>query len=189
GFKVFSSNQPLRTLDDYRGQRMRIQSSRVLDASMRAVGALPQVLAFSDTYQALKQGTVDGTENPPSNLYTQRMHEVQRHLALSYHGYLGYAVVINTRFWEGLPSDIRAQLSQAIAESTEVANKVALRDNQEALNQVRAAGLMSVYTPTRAERLAMKKAMVVVHQQMATRIGDDTIREIYEATDFKLGGL
>lgn len=188
GFKVFSSSHPLNTLDDFRGQRMRIQSSRVLDASMRALGVLPQVLAFSDTYQALKQGTVDGTENPPSNLYTQRMHEVQRYLNLSYHGYLGYAVVINTKFWEGLPSDIRGQLSQAIAESTEVANKVAMRDNQEALNQVRATGRVSIYTPTRAERLAMKKAMTVVHQQMASRIGDDTIREIYQATNFKLDG-
>ncbi len=188
GFKVFSSSHPLNTLDDFRGQRMRIQSSRVLDASMRALGVLPQVLAFSDTYQALKQGTVDGTENPPSNLYTQRMHEVQRYLNLSYHGYLGYAVVINTKFWEGLPSDIRGQLSQAIAESTEVASKVAMRDNQEALNQVRATGRVSIYTPTRAERLAMKKAMTVVHQQMASRIGDDTIREIYQATNFKLDG-
>ncbi len=189
GFKVFSSNLPLRTLDNYRGQRMRIQSSRVLDASLRSLGALPQVLAFSDTYQALKQGLVDGTENPPSNLYTQRMHEVQRYLSLTYHGYLGYAVVTNKKFWDGLPSDIRAQLTQAVAESTKVADDVAYRDNLDALNRVKATGRTTIIAPGAADRLAMKKAMVGVHQQMATRIGDDTIREIYRATGFKPDSL
>jgi len=189
GFKVFSSNLPLRTLDHYRGQRMRIQSSRVLDASMRSLGALPQVLAFSDTYHALKQGLVDGTENPPSNLYTQRMHEVQRYLSLTYHGYLGYAVVINTKFWDGLPSDIRTQLTQAVAESTKVADDVAYRDNQDALNRVKATGRTTIISPSAADRLAMKKAMIGVHQQMATRIGDDAIREIYQATGFKPDSL
>ncbi|MDB5906704.1 MAG: C4-dicarboxylate transporter, partial [Massilia sp.] len=92
GFKVMSANKPLHTPADFRGLKMRIQSSKVLDAQMRALGANPQVLAFSEVYQALQTGVVDGTENPPSNMYTQKMHEVQKHVTMSNHGYLGYAV-------------------------------------------------------------------------------------------------
>ena len=86
---------------------MRIQSSKVLEAQMRALGAIPQVMAFSEVYQALQTGVVDGTENPPSNFYTQKMHEVQKYLTLSDHGYIGYAVIVNKKFWDGLPADIR----------------------------------------------------------------------------------
>jgi C4-dicarboxylate-binding protein DctP len=92
------------------GPEVRIQSSKVLEEEIRALGGIPQVMAFSETYQALQTGVVDGTENPPSNLYTQKMHEVQKHLSLTNHGYLGYAVIVNKKFWDGLPADVRGQL-------------------------------------------------------------------------------
>ena len=103
GFKQMSVNKPIETVDDFKGLKMRIQSSKVLEAQMRALGANPQVMAFSEVYTALQQGMVDGTENPVSNLYTQKMNEVQKHLTISGHGYLGYAVITNKKFWEGLP--------------------------------------------------------------------------------------
>ncbi|HEX3061147.1 MAG TPA: DctP family TRAP transporter solute-binding subunit, partial [Usitatibacter sp.] len=118
GFMDMSANKPLRMPEDFRGLKMRIQSSKVLDAQMRALGAVPQVMAFSEVYQALQTGVVDGTENPPSNLYTQKMYEVQKYLTLSNHHYLGYAVIVNKKFWEGLPPDIRKILDQAMADAT-----------------------------------------------------------------------
>jgi len=184
GFKVMSANKPLKFVEDYKGVKMRIQSSKVLDAQMRALGALPQVLAFSETYQALQTGVVDGTENPPSNLFTQKMHEVQKHVSVTNHGYLGYAVVVNKKFWDGLPADIRAALTKAMTESTKLANEVAFQDNQEALAKVKATGKTAVYVPTNAERFLLKKATAQVHKQMASRIGDETIREIYSVTGF-----
>src|SRR5436305_824440 len=111
GFKVMSANKPLRMPDDFRGLKMRIQSSKVLEAQMRALGAIPQVLAFSEVYQALQTGVVDGTENPHSNLYTQKMNEVQKNVTITDHGYIGYAVVANKKFWDGLPADIHRYLS------------------------------------------------------------------------------
>ena len=127
GFKVMSANKPLRKPEDFKGLKMRIQSSKALDAQMRALGANPQVMAFSEVYQALQTGVVDGTENPPSNLYTQKMYEVQKHVTLSDHGYLGYAVIVNKKFWEGLPADIRATLEGAMKDATKYANDIARR--------------------------------------------------------------
>jgi len=184
GFKSFSSNKPMHTPDDLKGLKMRIQSSKVLDAQMRALGVLPQVMAFSEVYQALQTGVVDGTENPHSNLYTQKMNEVQKHVTLTDHGYLGYAVVVNKKFWDGLPADIRGELTQAMAEATKVANDHAFSDNQAALAKVKATGKTEVYTPTAAERLAFKKALAPVHKQMESRIGSEALQAIYKETGF-----
>ena len=184
GFKSFSANKPLKTPDDFRGLKMRIQSSKVLDAQMRALGALPQVMAFSEVYQALQTGVVDGTENPISNLYTQKMHEVQKHLSLTNHGYLGYAVIVNKKFWDGLPADVRAKLDQAMKESTDYANKIAKQKNDEDLESVRKSGRTAIYSPTAAERNALKKALVKVHEKMDDRVGLDLVQQIYKQTGF-----
>ena len=189
GFKSFSANKPLKTPDDFKGLKMRIQSSKVLEAEMRAVGALPQVMAFSEVYQALQTGVVDGTENPHSNLYTQKMHEVQKHMTVTDHGYLGYAVITNKKFWDGLPADVRGQLEKAMEEATVYANKIAKEENDGALEKVKASGKTQVYVPTPAERLALKKAMVPVHKEMESRIGKETIEAVYKATGFDPGKL
>jgi C4-dicarboxylate-binding protein DctP len=185
GFKVFTANKPLRKPADFKGLRMRIQSSRVLMAQMQALGAEPQVLAFSETYQALQTRMLDGTENPPSNLYTQKMHEVQKHLTVSNHGYLGYALVVNKRFWDGLPANLRKLLTQAVEESTKVANDQAFVANRDAMAQVKAAGKTEVHTPTPDERLAFKRALLPLHAQMTSRVGQDTLKAIYRETGFK----
>ncbi len=184
GFKSFSANKPLKSPDDFKGLKMRIQSSKVLEAQMRSLGALPQVMAFSEVYQALQTGVVDGTENPHSNLYTQKMHEVQKHMTVTDHGYLGYAVITNKKFWDGLPADVRGQLEQAMAESTTFANKIAKEENDGALEKVRASGKTQIYTPTPQERMALKKVMVKVHKEMESRIGKETIETVYKATGF-----
>ena len=119
---------------------MRIQSSKVLEAQMRALGAIPQVMAFSEVYQALQTGVVDGTENTPSNMYTQKMHEVQKYVTLSNHGYIGYAVIVNKKFWDGLPADVRGQLEKAMAEATTYANDIAQKENDDALAEMKKSG-------------------------------------------------
>ena len=184
GFKSFSANKPLHKPEDFRGLKMRIQSSKVLDAQMRALGVIPQVMAFSEVYQALQTGVVDGTENPHSNLYTQKMYEVQKHMTLSDHGYLGYAVVVNKKFWDGLPADMRGLLTQAMQEATKLTNERAMQDNQDALAKVKAAGKTEIYTPTAQERLALKKALLPVHKQMESRMGAEVIQQIYKETGF-----
>lgn len=189
GFKVMSANKPLRTPADFRGLKMRIQSSKVLDSEMRALGASPQVMAFSEVYQALQTGVVDGTENPPSNLYTQKMHEVQKYVTVSNHGYLGYAVIVNKKFWEDLPADIRKTLEGALQDATTVANELAKKDNEEALAAVRKSGKSEIIQLTPDERKAWKKVLIKVHQEHADKIGKDLIQSIYKTTGFDPNAL
>jgi len=185
GFKVMSANKSIKMPADYKGLKMRIQSSKVLGDEMKALGAIPQVMAFSEVYQALQTGVVDGTENPPSNFYTQKMQEVQKYLALTDHGYLGYAVIANKKFWDGLPPDIRTTLEGAMKDATKFANDIAKKENDDAIEAVRKTGKTQILTLTADEKAALKKALVTVHKENEARVGKDTIAEVYKATDFK----
>lgn len=184
GFKSFSANTPIKTPADLKGKKLRIQSSKVLEAQMKALLAIPQTMAFSEVYQALQTGVVDGTENPISNFYTQKMHEVQKYLTVTDHGYLGYAVIVNKKFWDELPADIRGQLEVAMKESTDYANKIAKEKNDQDLESVRKSGKTEVTVPSAAEREAFKQALVPVHKQMEDRIGKDILEATYKATGF-----
>ena len=181
GFKIMSANSQLHTPDDFLGLKMRIQSSKILEAEMKALGAVPQVMAFSEVYQALQTGVVDGTENPPSNMYTQKMHEVQKHATLSNHGYLGYAVIVNKTFWEQLSPDVREQLEKAMAESTAYANSIAKQENEAAIAAMKAAGKTTFYELSDDERKAWIKALRPVQEEMASRIGADLIAKAHAA--------
>ena len=178
GFKIMSANKQLKSPADFKGLKMRIQSSKVLDAQMRALGANPQVLAFSEVYQALQTGVVDGTENPPSNMYTQKMHEVQKNLTVSNHGYLGYAVIVNKKFWDGLPADIRTALEGAMKEATTYEKAIAQRDNDMALDAIKKAGKTQVYNLSAQEQAEWRKVLLPVQKQMEDRIGKDLITSI-----------
>ena len=182
GFKMMSSNRPMHTPADMKGLKLRIQASKVLDAQMRALGANPQVMAFSEVYQALQTGVVDGAENPPSNLYTQKMHEVQKHLTATNHGYIGYAVIVNKKFWDKLPADLRAQLETAMKEATKYADTIAQQENDQALEAVKKSGKTLVYTPTEKEKAEWRAALLPVHKTMEERIGKELINAVNKET-------
>jgi C4-dicarboxylate-binding protein DctP len=189
GFKQMSANKPLKRPDDVRGLKMRIQDSAVLQAQMQALGAIPKAMAFSEVSAALKAGTVDGTENPVSNFDTQHMQEVQKYLTLTNHGYLGYAVIVNKKFWEGLPADLRTSLSEALRDATTFANDIASESNNDALESLRASGKTEVIRLTPQEKAEWKKALVQVHRKMGRQIGEDLVRSIYKETNFDPGKL
>jgi C4-dicarboxylate-binding protein DctP len=178
GFKVMTANKPLKSPADFKGVKLRIQSSKVLDAQMRALGANPQVMAFSEVYQALQTGVVDGGENTPSNVYTQKMHEVQSNLTVSNHGYIGYAVIVNKKFWDGLPPDIRTALEGAMRDATKYANAIAQQENDQALEEIRKAGKTTIYNLNDQERAAWRKALMPVQKEMESRIGKDLISAV-----------
>jgi C4-dicarboxylate-binding protein DctP len=184
GFHQMCANRPLHHVADFKGLKMRIQSSKVLDAQMRALGAIPQVMAFSELYQALQSGVVDGTEGTPSNFLTQKTYEVTKDITLSNHGHLAYAAIVNKKFWDGLPADIRTTLDACMKDATTYANAIAATENVQALEKIKASGKCTVYTLTPAEALEWKKALMPVHKEMEARVGKDTIAAASKATGF-----
>jgi C4-dicarboxylate-binding protein DctP len=182
GFKILSANRRIDNPEDMLGLKVRIQSSKVIEAQMKALGALPQVLAFSEAYHALQTGVVDGTENPPSNMYTQKMHEVQKYATVTNHAYNGYALIANKRFWEELPADVRGNLDRAVREATEYVNAIAQQENDAAMEAMRKAGTTEFHIPTGKEQEAWIAALKPVHKEMERRIGRDLLEKFYKET-------
>jgi C4-dicarboxylate-binding protein DctP len=185
GFKHMSANRPLQKLADIRGLKVRIQSSKVLEAQMKALGAIPRAMAFSEAYTALQQGVVDGTENTLSNMYTQKMHEVQKHLTLSGHGYILYAVIVNKKFWDGLSPQIRSDLEAALVEATKYEHDIARQENEAALAAIKAAKTTKVYVLPQDERSRWREALLPVHRKFEGTVGRDTIEAFYAAANQK----
>jgi C4-dicarboxylate-binding protein DctP len=182
GFKQMTANKKLIAPADYKGVKFRIQSSKVLEAQFRALGAIPQVMAFGEVYQALQTGVVDGQENTNSNIYTQKMHEVQKYLTTTNHGYIGYVVVVNKKFWDSLPADIRAQCERAMREATAFGNGQSAKENDEALEEIKKVGKTEILTLTPDQDAAMRKAMEPVYKDVANRVGQPLIDEFIKET-------
>ncbi|PHV12338.1 DctP family TRAP transporter solute-binding subunit [Chitinimonas sp. BJB300] len=179
GFKHFSANRPLRTLEDFRGLRMRIQPSRVLDAQMRALNAIPQATSQAEIYGALERGVVDGTENHSAQFDNQQLIKVQKHLTLSRHGFVGYVVLVNQRVWSDLPGNIRLALEQALRLATQYERQIAVEHNHQSLARIRASGKTEIYTLPQSERERLRKQMLPVHRQFMKVIGPDLIEAAY----------
>ena len=176
GFKAFTSNRPLRKVSDFQGLRVRVQASRVSTAQMRAVGAEPRVTPLSDVYADLKDGLLDGEEGAPSNIYSQRLHEMQKHLTVSNHGYLAYAVIVNKAFWDGLPSELRSKLEGALRDASIYANSLAEAENTQALERIKASGKLQVYTLNADEQAQWRAAMASVYSDASAWINPQTLR-------------
>jgi len=182
GFKEMSANRKLITPADYKGVKFRIQSSKVLEAQFRSLGSIPQVMGFGEVYQALQTGVVDGQENTWSNMYTQKMHEVQKYITQTNHGYIGYVVVTNKKFWDGLPTDIRAQCEKAMKEATAYGNGQSAKENEDALEAIKKSGKSEIITLTAEQDAAMRRAMEPVYKDVANRVGQPLIDEFLKET-------
>jgi C4-dicarboxylate-binding protein DctP len=184
GTYVYTANKPLIMPEDFRGMKMRIQGSKVLDAAARQLGAIPQIIAFGELYQALQTGVVDGEDNVPSNIWTQKFYDVQKNLTVSNHGRLTYSLLTNKKFWDSLPADVREQLDRAVKESTTFFDDTAAKDNVDALQRIKAGGKVEVHVQTEAEKKAWIGALMPVHKEMEARFGKDFIEKIYKASGF-----
>jgi C4-dicarboxylate-binding protein DctP len=186
GFHMVSANRPLLNPGDFQGIKVRISGSKIADQYFRNVGSIPQILAFSEVYQALQTGVVDGCENTPSNYLTQKFHEVQKHITVSNHAHLQYAVIVNTQFWNGLPADIRTQLEKAMAEATDYSNSIARKENEEALVAIKESGKSTLHYLTADQRKAWQVAMQPTYEWAKGRVGVEVLDLLSKELDIKM---
>jgi C4-dicarboxylate-binding protein DctP len=187
GFHMVSSaNRPLLMPADFQGLKIRISGSKVADQYFRQLGSIPQIMAFSEVYQALQTGVVDGCENTASNYLTQKFHEVQKHITVSYHAHLQYAVIVNSKFWNGLPADIRDQLDKAMAEATDYTNSIAQKENDDALAEIKKSGKTTLHYLTDDQRKAWQTAMAPTYKWATSRVGQEVLDLLTKELDIKM---
>ena len=177
GMKQMSTNKDvLKRPDDVKGLKFRIQASDVLEAQFRAVGANPQKMAFSEVYQALQTGVVDGQENTWSNIYSQKFFEVQKTIAETNHGVLDYMVITNAKWWDGLPADVRAGLASAMNEATKFSNGLASEFSKRDRQKIQEAGKAKIQELSKEDLAAWQKTMEPVWKKFEAGIGADLIK-------------
>lgn len=186
GFHMVSSNRPLMKPEDFKGLKFRISGSKIADQYFRLMGAIPQIMAFSEVYQALQTGVVDGCENTASNYLTQKFYEVQKDITVSYHAHLQYAVIVNSKFWSGLPPDIRAQLEKAMNEATDYTNQIAHQENEDALAEIKKAGKTTLHYLSDADRKAWQEAMQPTYKWAKGRVGQEVLDLLAKELDVKM---
>jgi C4-dicarboxylate-binding protein DctP len=186
GFHMVSSSRPLMKPEDFKGLKFRISGSKIADQYFRLIGSIPQIMAFSEVYQALQTGVVDGCENTASNYWTQKFYEVQKDITVSYHAHLQYAVIVNSKFWSGLPPDIRAQLEKAMNEATDYTNSIARQENEDALAEIKKAGKTTLHYLTDADRKAWQEAMQPTYKWAKGRVGQEVLDLIAKELDVKM---
>jgi len=175
GLAQMSANKPLLKPEDAKGLKFRIQQSDIIQATFEAVGANAQKLAFSEVYQALQVGTVNAQENTWSNIYSKKFYEVQKDFTESNGRVIDYMVLVNNKWWTGLPADIRAGLTKAMKEATDYGNEIADNLNEDAKKKILASGVTKIHELTPAQHAAWVKAMHPVWKKFEKQIGKDII--------------
>ncbi|QNS15725.1 TRAP transporter substrate-binding protein [Mannheimia bovis] len=174
--KQLSANKELREPKDARGLKFRVQASEVLDAQFKALKAVPRKMAFGEMYQGLQTGVVNGAENPYSNIYSQKIHEVQKFITESNHGLLSYMVIVNTEFWNKIPEDVRVELTKILDEVSVEVNKQSHDLNQSDKKKIVDSGASQIITLTNEQREKWREAMRPVWKQFEEAIGADLIK-------------
>ncbi|CAD5110554.1 TRAP transporter substrate-binding protein [Zestomonas carbonaria] len=188
GMKQLSSNKPLYEPKDARGLKFRVQSSAVLDEQFKALRAAPRKMSFAEVYQGLQTGVVNGTENTWSNYESQKVHEVQKYMTASDHGLIDYMVITNTKFWNGLPTDIRTELDAVLAEVSVEVNRQAAELNERSRQTIVEAGTTEIIPLTPEQRAKWRDAMRPVWKKFEDEIGADLIEAAEQANQVGVPG-
>ncbi|WP_256830941.1 MULTISPECIES: DctP family TRAP transporter solute-binding subunit [unclassified Paenibacillus] len=178
GFRQVTNNvRPLRTPEDFQGLKFRIQPSTVLERQFKALNASTISTPFNELYRTLETGRADGQENTISNILSKRLYQVQRFMTISNHGYLGYVVTFNKRFWENLPPDVQQLLQEALRETSDWNNRESLL-HQNQLQSLLQNQSLQIITLSDEEKVLWKKRFEPLYEEFTVIIGKNLMNEI-----------
>ena len=182
GFKQITSNKILRTPNDFKGLKFRTMESDIIMEQYKALGANPVPIDYSEVYNALQMGIVDGQENPIILIHDMKFYEVQDYLMLTNHAFLGGVLLYSTNWFEGLPKNLQdilvdegEKLVQFVRQGVQEMEKARLKEIQD-------SGTVIVEL-TENERDALKRETLAVHDIYKNKYGADIVNKIYEAVD------
>ena len=175
GMKQFGGPVAMNSPDAAKGLKFRVMESDVLQAQILQIGGNPQKMAFGEVYQALQTGAVDAQENTWSNIYSSKFYEVQDFLTETNHGYIGYLVTVNPKFWDSLPPEIRTELDAIVQEFSVWANEQAAMINAEGRQKIIDSGVTEVVALSPLELTNWQQVMRPVWDKFEGSIGAELI--------------
>jgi tripartite ATP-independent transporter DctP family solute receptor len=177
---VTNSKRPLKTMEDFKGLKIRMQPNETHLATFRAIGANPVPMDVKELYSALQQGVVDGQENPYSVISANRYSEVQRYLSDTGHFFDFILLMVNKRAFDALPADQQAVLLDVARTAVAEQRKMAAAHAAAALAELKAKGMQFDAIP-RETRAELRKASAGVIEDVRKRVGSDLVDQMIAA--------
>lgn len=176
GIRHLTNNvRPIKTPADMAGLKIRVMPNKIYIATMKALGASPTPMAFSELYSALQQGTVDGQENPSAHIYTKHFYEVQKYASLTAHAYSAEPMLISMATWERLTDKQKTVIQESAVEAIAWQRKLSAKEDQDYWDKIKATGKMQVIT---VDRELFKTATLPVWKEFAKTVGQDNIDKV-----------
>ncbi|OLO27923.1 C4-dicarboxylate ABC transporter substrate-binding protein [Alkalihalophilus pseudofirmus] len=178
GFRhVTNSKKPIETVEDLKGQKIRTPEMPILLSIFNALGANPTPMAFGELYMALQQGTVDGQENPVSNIHASKFNEVQKYLSLTGHSYSAVTVAISDKFWQTLTPEQQEIIQSSITEVSEFHRNLVMENEAQLLAELEEAGM----EVNEVDIAPFREASQSVYEEYEDIYGKDLIDSILDA--------
>lgn len=179
GFRHMTNNvRPIHGPEDLEAIRMRTMQAPIIISTYENLGANATAMAFTEVYNGLQQGVVEGQENPLANIYTMRFHEVQDYLSLTNHAYHAYAAVINQGTWDSLPEDLQQIMLEAFDNGRDTSRELTLQDEEKILANIEGEIAINEITPE--ARDAFIEASLPVHQEYENIVTTDLLHKVYD---------
>lgn len=176
GIRHLTNNvREVKTPDDMKGLKIRVQTSKIFIEMMKALGASPTPMSLDELYSAMQSGTVDGQENPSAHIYTQRYYEVQKYASLTAHAYAPEPVLISMAKWKSLPAAVQKAILDSAAEAIAWQRELSAKSDQELWDKIKATGKMRV---TEVNRKPFQDATAKVIEMFADSVGRDNLKKI-----------
>ncbi|MBB6453526.1 C4-dicarboxylate-binding protein DctP [Salirhabdus euzebyi] len=181
GYKQITNNaHPIKYPSDFSRLHFRIMPSPVIDAQFEAFEASTSTLPFNKTYKNLEVNFINGQENTLSNIYTKKFYQKQKYLTMSNHGYLGYVVLINTEFWEGLQPEIQEVIKKSLQETTEWVSRHSIEMNDQHSRNLKQLKSIEIHTLNQEQKRLWREAIKPVYEDAAPVVGYELMKELYK---------
>ncbi|WP_017727047.1 TRAP transporter substrate-binding protein [Halalkalibacterium ligniniphilum] len=179
GFKQFTNNvRPIRKPEDVENLSMRVMPSEALIDTYQYLGASAHVYSFNEVYEILSGGTVDGTENTLSNIFSKGFYRQQEYMTVSNHSYLGYAVLMNESFWDTIPAEHQQSIEEAMKETTEWLRNHSTQLNKEMLKKLEDSEKIVIHELTEEERRAWQEHFAPLYEKYEEQIGNELFEKV-----------
>ena len=158
GFRHMTNNKRAITFpDDFATLKIRTMENSVHMETMRAMNATPTPLAFPKLFQALKDGELDGQENPLPVILASKFSQTQKYLSLTQHFYSGGIFLISPKLWDGLSLADRASFIAAAKVGAKAQRDRVNADEFASLTELKAQGMqINAYVDTQAFRKLLR---------------------------------
>ncbi len=181
GWQWLTSKEEVKSLDDVKGLKLRLMSSKLLVEDYKAYGAAPTPMSYGEVYSGLQMGLIDAQVNPLFAIYSMKFYEVQNYCTqLKSEPFLGIPTV-NQKFFDNLPAEVQQEMRKFWIESIIPAGSWITERNADDMEKMKKAKPELKFTVLDDAAIAAFKKQAETVYPKYTAIGGEGSQEMLDA--------